>query len=108
MTAHHLPSFQFEVGAWGDRTFPHATNPSIVRHLIEEVGEILQIVERSDPQQASEEDLHELGTECADVLLLLLHLAHRNGLSLTSFAGEKFTSTTPNERGYFKHTEEQS
>lgn len=87
-----------EVGAWGIMTFPEATNKSIAAHLVEEANEVFDYAEQ-----------HGMGSmeECADVYLLLLHLAYRNGFDLEAVARRKFESIRNAEwvddgRGYKK------
>jgi NTP pyrophosphatase (non-canonical NTP hydrolase) len=94
-----LDRVQRIVGEWGTKTFPAATNESIVAHLRDEACELLA-------------DGSDLAEEAADCLLLLLHLAHRNGFSLFDAAGAKFAvnvgrdwQTEPNERGYMSHVD---
>lgn len=71
--------FQEEVGHWGQQTFPQATTKSIVAHMRRELLEI---------EQAATKD--ELAEECADVYLMLLHLAHREKFDLFLEARKKF------------------
>lgn len=106
-----LDRVQRQVGEWGNRTFPQATNESIVRHLADEAGELLTVVaDQREPLLLTEEQ--DLAEEAADCLLLLLHLAHRNEFSLFDVAAAKFAvnvgrhwQTERNDRGYFAHVE---
>ncbi len=74
-----LDDLQRRVGEWGKQTFPHSTKGSIIAHLKREVEEL-------EAATNSRQDRE----ECADVLLLLLHLAHRFGFSLQAEAERKF------------------
>lgn len=94
---------QFEVGSWGERTFPQATNTSIVAHLRREVEELAAEVERGVSTR-------DLAYEAADVYLLLLHLAHRGGFDLATFAARKHAINErrawgqPDAEGVVEHT----
>ncbi len=93
-----MTEFQNEVGSWGQVTFPDATNKSIVAHTEEEIREVKECAVYSAPG---------LPEECADVFLMLLHLAHRNGFDLEAEARKKFESIRNAEwvddgRGYKK------
>lgn len=90
---------QAEIGQWADDTFPQSSQETIIAHLRDEVGN--EITVDCDP--------HEL----ADAALLLLHLAHKRGLSLASLVREKYErnkqrtwQSEKNERGFFSHTSE--
>jgi NTP pyrophosphatase (non-canonical NTP hydrolase) len=107
-----LDELQRDVGEWGNRTFPAATNESIFAHLRDEVDEVdFAVNDLRNPFHHPPEDLFALGEECADCLMLLLHLAHRNGFSLIEEARKKFainqqrTWTTDSGNGYIKHDE---
>lgn len=96
-----LAELQRTVGEWGASVFSQATNDSILRHLRDEANEL---VSAASPDALAE--------EAADVLLLLLHLAHRNGFSLFDAAVVKHAVNTKrtweaddNGRGYRKHVE---
>ena len=71
--------FQEEVGNWGGITFPKATNQSILEHTYREMKELL-----------AADTVDNLAEECADIQLLLLHLAHRNSFDLFATAKQKF------------------
>lgn len=93
-----LDDLQRRVGEWGKQTFPHSTRSSIIAHLRREAEEL-------DAATNSREDRE----ECADILLLLLHLAHRMGFSLQEAAGRKFGQCLvrewmpPDEEGVSEH-----
>ncbi len=74
-----LDDLQWRVGEWAKQTFPHSTRYSIIEHLNREVMELSDSVDSDTDRE-----------ECADVLLLLLHLAHRFGFSLLEEAEQKF------------------
>lgn len=90
--------FQTEVGKWADRQFPQSTLQSIVAHLTDEVEEL---------NQAPADKL-----EMADILLLLMHLAHKQDIDLLVAAKEKFEIVKkrrwgiPDHRGVVKHIKE--
>ena len=90
-----LNTFQEEVGSWADSTFPHATVASILAHIREEVTEELRA--EADPSEA------------ADVLLLLLHYAHKRDFDLFQEAQRKLSINRmrawapPNEHGVSYH-----
>ncbi len=70
--------FQTAVGEWAAKTFPKATDDTILIHLLREVGEI---------RTAYGQNFNE---ELADAYMILLHLAHRHGVNLESEAWAKF------------------
>lgn len=90
---------QLSVGYWAERTFPQATNTSIIAHLRREVAELAE----------ADENLQPLEEEIADCLLLLMHLAHRRGFGLEHLAREKYTInrnrtwSTPDHEGVVEH-----
>lgn len=109
-----LNDLQRRVGEWGERTFPDATDYSIVAHLRDEVRELTYAVVEIQEEVDAGNAIHSndnLQTEAADCLLLLLHLAHRNGFSLFDAAvvkvaiNEKRTWNTVAPGGYVKHDE---
>jgi NTP pyrophosphatase (non-canonical NTP hydrolase) len=98
-----LDEYQAEIGAWGDKTFPNSTIGSVCSHLAEEVGEFLDAYLHGDDGQEE---------EAADVLLLLLHYAHKTGVSLYDVAERKMEvnrartwKTEPEPGGHFKHVD---
>lgn len=99
-----LDGFQHQVGAWAERTFPASDWRSVVTHLQEEVEELSNALY---PDLDGRGDYRE---EAADCLLLLLHLAHKEGFSLMEAATQKHREnvcriweTDDNGRGYWKH-----
>lgn len=93
---------QQDCGRWSEKTFPKSTPESIASHLLEEVDEIFIAVKESDNVQTA--------FEIADVMLLLIHLAHKLDIDLGLAVIDKFQKnknrqweTEPNEKGYFKH-----
>lgn len=95
-----MDDLQCKIGEWGERTFPEATADTIMAHLQEEVAELGDAVYRRASDETEE--------EAADVLLLLLHLAHRFGFSLFDAACVKMARNenrtwAPAEDGYWKH-----
>lgn len=90
--------FQEAVGRWADQVFPHSTLKSILAHLQEEVEEELN--ESASPDEA------------ADVLLLLLHYAHKRQFDLFEEAKRKFDInrgrrwSKPDVSGISRHLED--
>lgn len=64
------------VAAWAEKTILESTDDARITHLVEEVEEL-----RAEPHSAE---------EMADVLLILVHHAHRHGVDLLSAAWGKF------------------
>lgn len=99
-----LDRVQAIVGKWANETFPDADNDSITSHLTDEVEEL------ANAAHVDAEGMGNIEEEAADCLLLLLHLAHRNGFSLFDAAAVKHSLNTArtwqterNERGYYAH-----
>lgn len=59
--------FQEEVGSWANKTFGKSTPETVLKHLKREVAEL---------ETSGEPD------EVADCVLLLLHYAHKRGISI--------------------------
>ena len=90
-----LDQFQREAGEWADGNFTTSTVASIISHFREEAGEFAD-----EPS----------GEEAADCLLLLIHYAHKSGISLYQEAERKLAinrkriwKTTPEPGGHIKH-----
>lgn len=116
-----LDRFQTEVGAWAAATFPSSTPMTKARHLLREAGEVCELSTVLDftghmpdvlepMREATREQLvPQLADECADVLLLLLHIAHAEGFSLLGAAHRKFTENQlrtwlkPDAQGVVEH-----
>ena len=94
-----LDALQFEVGSWGDRTFPASRVESVLAHFQKEVKEL---VESRDPE------------ELADCILLLIHFAHKKGVSLRDAVRAKFEINKrrkwgkPDAQGVVEHVREES
>jgi hypothetical protein len=74
-----IQTLQREVMHWADKTFPGQSTASKIKHLSKEAGELL---EKPDDR-----------SETADCLLLLLQVAHRQGMTtslLVEVASAKF------------------
>ena len=71
--------FQTEVGLWADQTFPQSSKHSILKHLEKEIKELID-----------HEDFDNLKEECADIVMLLIHLAHKNRFNLIEEVDKKF------------------
>ncbi len=96
-----LDDCQYEIGVWGDATFPRSTPKSVVAHLRREMQEL---VEETDPVKRRD--------ECADVLMLICQLAHKEGWSLQSALRDKFAINQrrewgePDDEGVVSHIRE--
>jgi len=86
----YFAGLQRSVGEWANQTFARATDASIVAHLRREVAELDTLARwRTErPDIAWNDDNY--AEEMADCLLLLLHLAHRNGVNLEEAARRKY------------------
>lgn len=123
-----LADLQAAVGAWGEATFPlkgkhlSAWHDGLRAHLEEEMGELAEAMTEfaaagswqpaSEGAERRDQASAALAEECADILLMLLHLAHRHGFDLASAAAGKFQivqsrtwETEPGAKGYRKHVE---
>lgn len=98
---------QFVVGTWGQRTFNNiriGNLRGITRHMREEVYEI--------EEAANEGDLEGVADECADVNLMLSHIAHVYNFSLYEATKKKFgvcqerTWAPPDSDGIVRHIRE--
>lgn len=89
---------QYSIGTWADKTFSQSTPASVFAHLRREMVEL-----------ASETDPILRREECADVLMLMLHLAHKEGWSLEDELRRKFeinqqrTWGKPDSEGVVEH-----
>ena len=87
-----------EVGMWADKTFPESTPESMIEHIKREVKEL----EEADGKK-------ELGEEMADIVLILMHLAHRKKIHLYGEIMGKFkvckerTWGKPDAQGVRRH-----
>lgn len=92
-----LNAMVYECGTWADKTFSKATPESITEHLRREV---LELIEHPDDSE-----------ECADCMLLLFHLAHKQGWSMEQAIMEKFAKNKgrvwgePDAHGVVEHIE---
>lgn len=71
---------QAAIGEWAAQTFPGQTNERLLRHLAEEVEELRVVMQSAADTPSATAD------EIGDGLVLLLALAHRNGLSAVACA----------------------
>lgn len=78
-----LDDRQYEIGMWADKTFPFSTPASIIEHLRRELLELAEALDNGGGW-ALERD------ECADVAILMLHLAHKEKWSLQREIMRKF------------------
>lgn len=105
-----LDHTQKTVGEWANTTFPQSNAASILAHLREEVEEL--VAAERDSFWMGEHPTEAIAKESADCLLLLLHLAHREGFSLFDAAQAKYAvnvgrtwETESGTKGYWKHVE---
>lgn len=93
-------SFQKELGDWCDKTFPNSTPKTILAHFKDEAKELLDASDAETDQ------------EIADCIMLLLHLAHKRGVSARDAIREKFEVCKkrkwgpPDDRGVVRHVAE--
>ena len=98
--------FQQGVGEWGIKTFHHsiADCGAIVNHIKKEVDEL-------ELQVAYGNSL-EIVTECADIYILLLHIAHLHDIDLMRMAKWKMSINAqrewkePDKDGVVEHVKE--
>ena len=92
--------FQTMVGKWADKTTAHSTTQSIIHHIKDELMEL--VITPGSPE------------EWADIFLLLLHGAHRNGFDLLEEAKKKFDEAKqrkwgePESKGVSKHIKQRA
>lgn len=104
-----LDALQTEIGSWSDATFPNSTPDTMLRHLRKEVEEVGDEIKADEifPNSKSKTP-HEI----ADCIMLLLHLAHRKGISARDAIREKFEICKkrkwgpPDEHGVIHHVKE--
>lgn len=92
-----MDGFQHEVGEWGKVKFPQASELTIAIHLTREAAELRRVAETFAACEGVPPEIFE--EECADCLLLLLHIAHRAGFSLLEAARQKFSVVKTREWG---------
>lgn len=94
-----LDRLQDEIGAWSERTFPHSTPETILRHFQNESKELQDATDAETDQ------------EIADCIMLLFHLAHKRRTSARDAIREKFEICKkrkwgpPDEHGVVRHVE---
>ncbi len=97
-----LDAIQREIGDWSDKTFPNSTPETIMRHLKKEVKELWDSTDKEMPH------------EIADCIMLLLHLAHKKGVSSRDAIREKFEICKkrkwgkPDRYGCIRHIKEKA
>jgi hypothetical protein len=123
-----LDRFQRDFGDWADATFTQSTLRSRARHLFREAVELVCATHTGEDLDALREQLAgdlareilksrehgagEIGPESADIVLLLLHLAHGGGISLLGEAHAKFAEVrerqwgAPDAAGVVEHLRE--
>ena len=97
---------QRQTGTWADGQFPNSNNETIRSHLKEEMLEFLG----EDAEGALIPGVIGDPEEAADILLLLMHHAHKNGYDLLDEGIRKLAinqkrkwKTTPEPGGHIKH-----
>lgn len=78
-----MDAIQRVIGEWADQTYPKATIQSMVKHLHKEVDELLT----EDP------------IEIADCAMILMHVAHRRGVSIADLIAQKHEICKKRELG---------
>ncbi len=120
-----LDRFQADFGDWADETFAQSTMRSRARHLFREAVELVCATHAGDDLdvlggqlagdltreilKCREQGAGEIGSESADILLLLLHLAQGGEFSLLAEAHAKFAEVrgrqwaAPDAAGVVEH-----
>lgn len=99
MLEYTLQELADKIGHWQDKTFPSATQESIIAHLKKEVNTELY------------KDCNEY--EIADCIMLLLGLARKRKISIERIVLEKFAINRqrkwgkPNTEGFVEHIKEE-
>ena len=81
MSAKSLRELQTEVSDWAKRAVPNSCWRGIIQHLRNEVEELDK--EEFDPHK------DKMGFEMADIVILVCHLAGREGIDLQDFVEKK-------------------
>lgn len=105
-----LQKFVDECEEWANMVFPHANSESCIRHLNEELGEILELISIHQASHIDHEDIEK--QEFADSMLLHLQAIKRRDISLTDLIAAMRKKMEINrqrkwkktENGYWKHT----
>ena len=98
-----MKDFQKDVGEWGIEKFHHsiADCKGIANHIKKEVGELQREVAYGNSL--------DIVTECADILILLLSIAHLHDIDLLRMAKWKMTINAqrkwkePDKDGVIEH-----
>lgn len=105
-----MDALQTEIGTWSDLTFPTSTLDTMLRHLKKEVKELDDAIKGDNLfPKTKPETPHEI----ADCIMLLLHMAHRKGISARDAIREKFEICkkrkwgAPDEHGVVQHVKEE-
>src|SRR5690348_13692507 len=78
MSMHEL---QVYAGMWGQQALPNSTDEGLTNHLIKEAHELLAAVQNGD--------VANIGEECADIVLIAMHICFRNNIMLLRKCYEK-------------------
>lgn len=117
-----LDRLQIAVGNWAEVTFETSTPDTICNHLAEELIELLgeervkAALHRVTQSSTVDDDYPPTDNpaeESADILLILLHLAHKSGYELMEATLRKFAEVQDADweddgRGYAKRVKEDS
>lgn len=106
--ASQLKEVQDLIGWWGDKTFPNSTADTVLSHLQEEIEELVEAHE--DPNSSYEDKRGEI----ADVFLLAMQYAHKNGIDILDAAMIKMDINmqrdwnvgNPEPGGHVKHVKD--
>ena len=91
-----MDALQARIGEWASKTYPNSTLDSKIAHLHREVEEL----RTEDP------------LEIADCVMILMHEAHRRGLSIADLIEKKFAIcqkrklAAPDAQGVVEHIRE--
>ena len=89
------------IKTYGVRYFSELTNMAV---LTEEVGELARIMARKYGDQSFKEgEKHDLGDEMADVLWVLMCLAHQTGVDLTVALNNNIEKKTSRDKNRHKN-----
>lgn len=107
---------QLRIGRWAEETFGQSTPHSVARHLFREACELCfataggesytlvrdllrDLFTEAEKARARASSPQDVPKEAADILLLLLHLAHKSGFSLLAVAHTKFEENKARQWG---------
>lgn len=101
-----MHSLQHLVGEWAESVFTEAEASSIIAHLKSEVKELSE----SELWLDFDRRKTEMANELADIQMLIMHLAHREGIDLGLATLAKLTvnrarkwNPVKNDEGFWEH-----